>query len=70
MSALQLGSGDLTERLVLRTQKLMSSNYYQRTRRRLVAEKLNSLRFANVTGTLPEKISFAMKTGALRDFPR
>jgi S1-C subfamily serine protease len=34
----------------------------------VVAEKLNSLRFANVTGNLPENISFAIKTGALRDF--
>jgi len=34
----------------------------------VVAEKINALKFANVTGNIPENISFAIKTGALRDF--
>lgn len=34
----------------------------------VVAEKMNAIKFANVTGNIPENISFAIKTGALRDF--
>ena len=34
----------------------------------VVAEKLNALRVAKATGEIPENISFAIKTGALRDF--
>jgi S1-C subfamily serine protease len=34
----------------------------------VVAEKLNAIRMAKATGTIPENISFAVKTGALRDF--
>lgn len=34
----------------------------------VVAAKLNALRFARATGTIPENINFAIKTGALRDF--
>jgi S1-C subfamily serine protease len=34
----------------------------------IVAEKLNAIKFAKVTGDLPENINFAIKTGAVRDF--
>jgi S1-C subfamily serine protease len=34
----------------------------------VVAEKLNALKVAKATGEIPENISFAIKTGALRDF--
>jgi S1-C subfamily serine protease len=34
----------------------------------VVSEKLNALKFASVTGNIPENISFAIKQGALRDF--
>src|ERR1700687_416532 len=34
----------------------------------VVAEKLNAVKFAKVTGDLPENINFAIKTGAVRDF--
>jgi S1-C subfamily serine protease len=34
----------------------------------MVAAKLNALKFAKATGTIPENINFAIKTGALRDF--
>jgi S1-C subfamily serine protease len=34
----------------------------------MVAAKLNALKFAKVTGDMPENINFAIKTGALRDF--
>jgi hypothetical protein len=34
----------------------------------VVAEKLNAIKFAKVTGELPENINFAIKTGAVRDF--
>jgi S1-C subfamily serine protease len=34
----------------------------------VVSEKLNALRFAKLTGDLPQNINFAIKTGALRDF--
>ena len=33
-----------------------------------VSEKLNALKFAKVTGEIPENINFAIKTGAVRDF--
>lgn len=34
----------------------------------VVSEKLNALRFAKLTGDLPQNINFAIKTGAVRDF--
>ena len=34
----------------------------------VVAAKLNALRMARATGSIPENINFAIKTGALRDF--
>ena len=34
----------------------------------VVAAKLNALRVARATGSIPENINFAIKTGALRDF--
>jgi S1-C subfamily serine protease len=34
----------------------------------VVTSKLNGLKFAKLTGDLPENINFAIKTGALRDF--
>ncbi len=34
----------------------------------MVAAKLNALKFARYTGTIPENINFAIKTGAIRDF--
>jgi S1-C subfamily serine protease len=34
----------------------------------VIAAKINALRFAKVTGDLPENINFAVKTGAMRDF--
>ena len=34
----------------------------------VVTFKLNGLKFAKLTGDLPENINFAIKTGALRDF--
>jgi len=34
----------------------------------VVAAKLNALKFVKATGTIPENINFAIKTGALRDF--
>jgi S1-C subfamily serine protease len=34
----------------------------------VVAEKLNSLKFAKATGDIPENVNFAIKTGAMRDF--
>ena len=34
----------------------------------VVAEKLNAIRVAKATGSIPENINFAIKTGALRDF--
>ena len=34
----------------------------------VVAEKLNALKIAKATGSIPENINFAIKTGALRDF--
>jgi len=34
----------------------------------VVAAKLNALRVAKATGSIPENINFAIKTGALRDF--
>jgi hypothetical protein len=34
----------------------------------VVSEKLDALKFASVTGNIPENISFAIKQGALRDF--
>jgi S1-C subfamily serine protease len=34
----------------------------------VVTSKLNSLKFAKLTGDIPENINFAIKTGALRDF--
>jgi S1-C subfamily serine protease len=36
----------------------------------VVAAKLNALRVARATGSIPENINFAIKTGALRRFPR
>ena len=32
----------------------------------VVAEKLNALKIARATGSIPENINFAIKTGALR----
>jgi S1-C subfamily serine protease len=34
----------------------------------VVAEKLATLKFVKATGEIPENISFAIKTGAVRDF--
>jgi S1-C subfamily serine protease len=34
----------------------------------VVSSKLDGIRFASVTGHIPENINFAIKTGALRDF--
>jgi S1-C subfamily serine protease len=34
----------------------------------VVTSKLNGLKFAKLTGDLPENVNFAIKTGALRDF--
>jgi len=34
----------------------------------IVAEKLDAIKVARLTGTLPENVNFAIKTGALRDF--
>jgi S1-C subfamily serine protease len=34
----------------------------------VVTSKLNGLKFAKLTGDLPENMNFAIKTGALRDF--
>lgn len=34
----------------------------------VVAAKINAIKFAKVTGDLPENINFAVKTGAMRDF--
>jgi S1-C subfamily serine protease len=34
----------------------------------VVAAKLNAIKFAKVTGDLPQNINFAVKTGAVRDF--
>ena len=34
----------------------------------VVSAKLDALKFASVTGNIPENISFAIKQGALRDF--
>jgi S1-C subfamily serine protease len=34
----------------------------------VVAAKLDALRVARATGSIPENINFAIKTGALRDF--
>jgi S1-C subfamily serine protease len=34
----------------------------------MVAAKLDALRVARYTGTIPENINFAIKTGAIRDF--
>ena len=34
----------------------------------MVAEKLNALKIAKATGSIPENINFAIKIGALRDF--
>jgi S1-C subfamily serine protease len=34
----------------------------------VVSSKLDGIRFASVTGNIPENINFAIKTGALRDF--
>jgi S1-C subfamily serine protease len=34
----------------------------------VVAQKLNALKVAKATGSIPENINFAIKTGALRDF--
>ena len=34
----------------------------------VVAEKINAVKFAKVTGDIPENINFAIKTGAVRDF--
>jgi S1-C subfamily serine protease len=34
----------------------------------VVSEKLNALRFAKLTGDIPQNINFAIKTGAVRDF--
>jgi hypothetical protein len=34
----------------------------------VVAAKLNALRVVRATGSIPENINFAIKTGALRDF--
>ena len=34
----------------------------------VVAAKLNAIKVARATGSIPENINFAIKTGALRDF--
>ena len=34
----------------------------------VVAEKLNAMKFAKVTGDIPQNVNFAIKTGAVRDF--
>jgi S1-C subfamily serine protease len=34
----------------------------------VVSEKLNAVKFAKVTGDIPENVNFAIKTGAVRDF--
>jgi S1-C subfamily serine protease len=34
----------------------------------MVAAKLNVMKFVRYTGTIPENINFAIKTGAIRDF--
>ena len=34
----------------------------------MVTAKINALRIVTATGTIPENINFAIKTGALRDF--
>jgi S1-C subfamily serine protease len=34
----------------------------------VVAEKLNAIRFAKVTGDIQQNVNFAIKTGAVRDF--
>jgi S1-C subfamily serine protease len=34
----------------------------------VVSSKLNAIKFAKVTGDLPQNINFAVKTGAMRDF--
>jgi S1-C subfamily serine protease len=34
----------------------------------VVAEKLNAIKFAKVTGDIPQNVNFAIKTGAVRDF--
>jgi S1-C subfamily serine protease len=34
----------------------------------VVAAKLNAIKFAKVSGDLPENVNFAIKTGAMRDF--
>jgi hypothetical protein len=34
----------------------------------VVAEKLNAVKFAKVTGDIPQNVNFAIKTGAVRDF--
>jgi len=34
----------------------------------VVAEKLNAVKFAKITGDIPQNINFAIKTGAVRDF--
>jgi hypothetical protein len=34
----------------------------------VVAAKLDAVRVARATGSIPENINFAIKTGALRDF--
>ena len=34
----------------------------------VVSSKLDAIKFASVTGNIPENINFAIKTGALRDF--
>ena len=34
----------------------------------IVAAKINAIKFAKVTGDIPESINFAIKTGSLRDF--
>jgi S1-C subfamily serine protease len=33
----------------------------------VVSEKINAMTFAKATGDIPENISFAIKTGAVRD---
>jgi hypothetical protein len=33
-----------------------------------ISVRSNALKFAKATGTIPENINFAIKTGALRDF--
>jgi S1-C subfamily serine protease len=34
----------------------------------VVSEKINAIKVAQITGSIPENINFAIKTGALRDF--